>query len=137
MKWVVFVSKERNELMSRKLLTLAVLVFSLFLLSSCSEKITSGEVVDKKYTPEHTEQKIIPVTIYTGKTSSVIMVPYMYHYNDCWEITIRDWDEKEAEFVTATYRVTEDAYNNTYIGGEFEYIEEMNPNTPEYTRERQ
>ena len=115
----------------------AVLAVALLLvLSGCSGKITSGEVVEKNFTPAHSETRIIPLVISNGKTSRVMPIPYVYHYSDKWEITIAAWDEKEKEMQTATYRVTEEVYEAVEIGAEFVYDKDMKPIEPEYTRER-
>lgn len=116
----------------------AVLAVALLLvLSGCSGKITSGEVVEKNFTPAHSTSCIIPLVISNGKTSHVVYVPYTYHYSDRWEVTIAAWDEKEKEMQTATYRVTEEVYEAVEIGAEFVYDKDMKPIEPEYTRERQ
>ena len=116
---------------------LVVLAVALWLvLSGCSGKITSGEVVEKSYTPAHSETRIIPLVISNGKTSSVMVIPYIYFYSDRWEITIAAWDEKEKKMQTATYRVTEEVYEAVEIGAEFVYDKDMKPIEPEYTRER-
>lgn len=121
----------------KKLLSILVSMALLFILTACGGGITSGEVVSKEYTPAHTQNSIIPIVISNGKTCSTIMVPYTYHYSDKWEITIRQYSEEENEFLTATYRVTEEVYNATEIGAQFEYVEDMEPSEPEYTREEQ
>lgn len=106
-------------------------------LSGCSGKITSGEVVKKSFTPAHNEVRVIPVVVSNGKTCITRVVPYTYHYSDCWEITIAAWDEEEKKMQTATYRVNEGVYESVEIGDEFVYKKDMKPIEPEYTRERQ
>lgn len=109
----------------------------LLVLSGCSGKITSGEVVKKSFTPAHNEVRVIPVVVSNGKTCITRVVPYTYHYSDCWEITIAAWDEEEKKMQTATYRVNEGVYESVEIGAEFVYDKDMKPIEPEYTRERQ
>lgn len=108
----------------------------MILLSGCSNKITSGEVIDKTFTPAHTETRLIPVVRSNGKHSYTTLVPYIYHYPDTWKITIRDFDDNGNE-LTETFRVTEDVYNSVDIEDEFVYDEDFEPNEPEYTRERE
>lgn len=116
----------------------AVLAVVLLLsISACSSKITSGEVVEKNFTPAHREVRLIPIVISNGKTCITRVIPYTYHYSDRWEITIAAWDEKEKKMQTATYRVTEEVYEAVEIGAEFIYDKDMKPIEPEYTRERQ
>lgn len=45
----------------------------------------------------------------------------MYHYSDSYKIDIRDYNEKEKEYDTATYYVTEEVYNQCEIGSIFKY----------------
>lgn len=123
--------------MNKKRAVLIVLAVVLLLsLSACSSKITSGEVVKKSFTPAHSEVRMIPIVISNGKSVTTIIVPYLYHYSDCWKITIAAWDEKEKKMQTATYRVNEDVYESVKIGDEFVYKKDMQPTDPEYTREK-
>lgn len=116
----------------------AVLAVVLLLsISACRSKITSGEVVEKNFTPAHREVRLIPIFISNGKNSSTRLVPFVYHYSDRWDVTIAAWDEKEKKMQTATYRVTEEVYEAVEIGAEFVYDKDMKPIEPEYTRERQ
>ena len=48
-------------------------------------------------------------------------MPYVYYYSDSYEIDIRDYNEEEKEYDTATYYVTEEVYNQCEIGGIFKY----------------
>lgn len=113
----------------------AIAASFLILLSGCSAKITSGEVTDKTFTPEHTETRLVTVVHSNGKTTYTTVVPYVYHYPDTWRITIRNLDENGNE-LNETFRVTEDVYNSVDIEDEFVYDEDFEPNEPEYTRER-
>lgn len=117
------------------LIVLAVVL--LLSISACSSKITSGEVVKKSFTPAHNEVRMIPIVVSNGKTFTTCVIPYTYHYSDCWEITIAAWDEKEKKMQTATYRVNEGVYESVEIGDEFVYKKDMQPTDPEYTREKQ
>lgn len=117
---------------------LVVLAVILLLgLSGCSGKITSGEVVEKNFTPAHSEVRLIPIVKSNGKSTSTRLVPFVYHYSDRWDVTIAAWDEEEKKMQTATYRVTEEVYEAAEIGAEFVYDKDMKPIEPEYTRERQ
>lgn len=115
----------------------AALLMLMLTFTGCVEKITEGEVVEKNFTPAHVQPRVIPVIISNGKTTTTTMIPYMYYYPDTWSITIQNWDEKENEILTATYRITEEVYNTVEIGAEFVYDEEFEPDYPEYTRERE
>lgn len=100
-----------------------------------SKNITEGEVINKNFTPAHSETSMLPIVTTDGKNISTIIVPYVYHYSDTYKITIRDYIDNEEQ--TETYRVTKEVYDSVDIGDEFIYNEEFEPNEPEYTREKQ
>ena len=118
-------------------IALAGLLIHVAIHNATVDLITEGEVINKTFTPAHSSVRIIPIVTYNGKGTSTTMIPYRYYYDDKWEITIQDYNEDAEEMETATYRVTEDVYNGIEIGAEFIYSDDMQPNTPEYTRERE
>ena len=74
--------------MKKAIAIILAAIISLSLLG-CASKITSGEVINKSYTEAHTQMMLIPVVISNGKTMSTILVPYIYHYSDRWDVTIQ------------------------------------------------
>jgi hypothetical protein len=108
----------------------------LTLLVGCGERITSGEVIDKKYTKAYTQVRMIPLVMSNGKTTTTTIIPYIYRYPDRWEITIQQYDTGDGVRVTATYRVTQEVYDAVNLHDEFVYNKDMEPKEPEYTRER-
>lgn len=124
------VTKPYKMLISAVLI--AILVCSLV---GCSPKITSGEVIGKQFTPEHTTLQFVPLVMSNGKTTTTTMIPVYYHYSDRWEITISGLNE-DGELVKETFRVEKAVYDAVSIGAEFEYDKDMNPEEPEYIRER-
>lgn len=121
----------------KKTISIALAIALLLVLSGCCAKITSGEVVEKNYTPAHSEVRLIPLVLSNGKSSSVVVAPYTYYYSDRWTVTIAAWDEEAKKMQSATYRVTEEVYEAIEIGAEFVYDKDMQPSEPEYTRKRQ
>ena len=115
---------------------IALLVLMFLLLVGCGAKITSGEVIDKKYTKAHTQVIMVPLVMSNGKTTTTTIIPYLYHYADRWEITIRQYDAENGAEVTATYSVTQDVYDAVNLHDEFVYNKDMEPEEPEYIRER-
>lgn len=120
----------------KKALISLLLIFSIIFLCSCEPKITEGEVIGKEFTPAHTQTMLIPVTHSNGKTSYTTLIPFIYYYPDTWTVTIMGYSD-EGEELRETFRVTQAVYDDVQIGAEFVYDEEMEPDTPEYTRERQ
>lgn len=67
--------------------------------------------------------------------SYTTVMPYVYYYSDSYEIDIRDYNEEEKEYDTATYYVTEEVYNQCEIGSIFKYEKGRDFNEIPYTRE--
>ena len=130
------ISKIRRTLILLTTFTV-IAIIAMFLLCGCSDEITQGEVIEKNYSPAHTKIITMPVVISGGKTSNMILIPFKYYYSDKWEITIQQWNEESKEMQTAVFRVTKEVYDDIEIGSEFIYKEYMEPNYPEYTREKQ
>lgn len=122
------------ERMRRRILS--VLLLSLLLLTGCGAEITEGEVIQKEFTPAHTKLRMIPVVYSNGKTTHTAIIPYVYSYSDKWTITIRAYSE-DGEEIRETFRVSEQVYDETELGSEFIYTDDMEPDEPEYTREKE
>lgn len=115
-----------------------VFVFAIIVsavLSGCGKQITEGEVVSKQYTPAHNQVIIVPMVHSNGQTSYTTFIPFIYHYADKWTVEIRDYVDGEEK--RTTWRVTESVYDSVEIGMQFVYDKNMEPNNPEYTREKQ
>lgn len=76
-----------------------------------------------------------PIVHSDGKTTYTTIVPFLYHYDDDWEATIQQYSEEESSMLSATYRVTQEVYDSVNIGDEFVDGKDMEPDTPQYTRE--
>lgn len=122
------------ERMRRRLLP-GLLLF-LLLLTGCGAEITEGEVIQKEFTPAYTQLLMVPVVRSDGKTTHTAMLPYVYFYSDKWTITIRAYSE-DGEEIRETFRVSEQVYDETELGSEFIYTDDMEPDEPEYTREKE
>lgn len=122
--------------MCRRIKRASYIIALLILMSGCTQKISRGEVIEKEFVPAHTSMMIIPVVRTNGKTTSTTMIPYVYYYADRYTIKIAGYD-KDGEHCSAAYRVTKEVFDAVELGAEFEYVKEMKPDYPEYTRERQ
>ena len=123
--------------MKRKIVAFIGILLIFSILTGCSKAITEGEVISKEFTPAHTQIMFIPIVDTNGKTSYTTLVPFIYYYNEKWEVTIQQYDDEQKEMLSATYRITEEVFDAVTIGSEFVYSNDMEPLEPEYTRERQ
>lgn len=121
-----------SKIIERVLAILAVILIILSL-SGCST-ITEGEIVEKKFIPEHMETMYIPIVTKVGNSTITNLIPVMRDYEDQWIIVfegINDEGEKEARKVYTD----EETYNSYEIGDNFLYVEDRDEDEPEYTEE--
>ena len=104
------------------------------LLTSCSQKITEGEVYEKEFKEAHTEVRIIPIVMTNGETTHTTIIPFTYSYPDRYIVYIKKFEDDG--WKTANYYVTKEIYENIKIGDEFEYVEGRDLVDEPYTRER-
>ena len=53
----------------KRLASVVLLVAILLSVTGCKKKITSGEVIEKNYTPAHTSVNIVPIITTNGKST--------------------------------------------------------------------
>lgn len=117
-----------------KMIVAVVLFLIVTTLSGCGHRLTEGEVYDKKFIAAHTQALLLPMTIYNGKTSTTVLVPYTYYYPDTWTISIKDF--QDGKWIYAEYCVPEEVYTSAEIGSIFRYEKDRDLTEPPYTRER-
>ena len=102
----------------KRIITLCLIFMMMLTMFACS-KITSGEVYNKEFRPEHTQLLILPLSIYNGKSSTIIMVPYYIYYPDTYVISIKKMVNNE--WKTADYYTDKETFDKTEIGYMFQY----------------
>lgn len=113
---------------------IGIMTLGLLVLTGCSQEISDGEVYDKEFKEAHTEVRIIPITMYNGKTTTTTIIPYTYYYPDRYIIYIKKFEDNE--WKTADYYVTKEIYETINIGDQFEYVEGRDLADEPYTREK-
>lgn len=118
----------------KKIILIVIILLIAVLLVGCSQEISDGEVYNKEFKEAHTQIVMIPTTMYNGKTSTTIMIPYTYYYPDRYIIYIKKFEDNE--WKTADYYVTKEIYETINIGDQFEYVEGRDLTDEPYTREK-
>jgi hypothetical protein len=113
---------------------LIILIIMMLVLTGCGKKLTSGEIYEKEFLPEHTTTMILPVYFYNGKGTTMILIPYIYYYPDRWVVKIKDFQGDE--WTTEDYYIPEELYDQIIIGGEFEYDSDRDLDDEPYTRKK-
>lgn len=99
--------------MKRKLALWAALIICAALLTGCGDRLTSGIVLEKEYTPRKAHLQMAPVVC--GK--SVTMVPRIRIVPQKFRVLVQGEDEN-GETVTEWWNVNEAQYNAAEIGEE-------------------
>lgn len=118
-----------------KLKRLLAVSVSLMMLCGCGKKLTEGEVYEKNFTEAHSQVLMLPLVHSTGKSMYTTMIPYIRYYPDTYSIGIRDFQDDK--WVTETYYVSEEVYNEVEIGDMFKYEKGRDFEEAPYTQERQ
>lgn len=92
-----------------------LLIFLVFLLSCDNRELRYGNVADKEYRPEHTDLILIPMFIPTGKTSTMIMIPYVFKHNESWAIHVSGVSTG-GDSMTKTFYIDKKAYDTSKVG---------------------
>lgn len=121
------------------IITIIVLlsVFGVFmtLFSGSETRLTEGEVYDKSFTAAHSQTLMLPMVHSNGETTFTTMMPYIRNYPDTYSISIRDF--QDGEWITETYYVSKEVYNDVEIGDIFKYEKGRDLEEAPYTQERQ
>lgn len=109
--------------LSVALLALLLVVLALSF-TACEPTYFEGEVCELEFKEAYTTTTVIPITIYNGKTTSIIMVPYVYHYPDRWFVKVKSFDEEKQKFIYNSCYVTKECFETLKIGDWFVYNED-------------
>jgi len=66
-----------------------ILIFLILLFASCA-KLKYGNVLEKKYIPEHTDMILMPMPM--GK--STMMIPEFFHYQEVYRLKVKGMSTK-------------------------------------------
>ena len=92
---------------------LTFLFISITLLSC--QKLKYGNVIEKWYEPENTFYALLPMTISTGKSTSVIFIPYIIHDEEDWCIKVTGTGD-DGDTITKTFYIPKSRYDSITIG---------------------
>lgn len=101
-------------------LAFVILAFVIFL-SGYEPTITSGEVYDKEFRPAHIEIQYMPTLVYSGKTVTTVLVPYVFYYDDRYVVYIKAFDGEAWQ--TEDFYVPKETWDALEIGDTYGYDE--------------
>lgn len=107
------------------ILTIILTILLLFSFTGCSKQEPfEGEICKLEYQPAYTTTTLIPIIISNGKTTTTILVPYIFYYPDRWYVQVREYVGEYEEFVYHECWVTEEVFNSLSVGDWFVYNED-------------
>ena len=119
----------------KKMICAVICIILIFSLCGCSNAIAEGEVYKKEYRAAHTRVRMMPLTVFNGKTSSTTMIPYVVRYPDRYVVFIKAYQNEK--WVTEDFYVSKEVYDSIDIGDMFLYDESRGDLQEEpYTKER-
>lgn len=97
--------------MKRKLALLTIILVCVALLAGCGERITSGIVLEKEYTPRKTQLRMIPIVggKFVSTRSRIITVPAKFRI-------LVQGETESGETLTEWWNVDEAQYSAVKIG---------------------
>ena len=108
--------------MKVKIITVLLLFVTIFSFYACKKDIYfEGEICDLQFQEEYTMTLLLPVNIYTGKTHSVILVPYIRRYPDRYYVKTKTYNEEKENYEYNECYVTKDCFEKLEIGQWFVY----------------
>lgn len=91
------------------------LIFLIFL-SSCGKHLEKGIIVNKQYEPSKDHIYLMPMPSYSGKTTTIIMIPYLVHDNEDFLIQVEGIKKGDSTKSKEWIYVSKKCYNSSYIG---------------------
>ena len=82
--------------MDKKLILVTI---ALFVLASCSD-IDRGIIIKKEHQPARTYTTLLPVTVFTGKTTTTMLIPYTIYDDEDFVLWLKNEDDAGKVFVT-------------------------------------
>lgn len=112
----------------------AVICCIALFLAGCGNKVTEGDVYKKEFRPARTETVILPTSIYNGKTTTIINIPYVIDYPDRYVVYIKKYNDEKKEFETENYFVSKEIYDGINIGDYFIFDSSFGTDDEPYTK---
>ncbi|WP_257311149.1 hypothetical protein [Geothrix fuzhouensis] len=104
---------------------------ALMLALACEPALKEGVVATKEFHPAHTQMILMPMTVSSGKTTTITMVPMFFFYPDSYSVDIKKFNGKKWE--RATWWVDRYTYEQIVVGG---YYKAKDDDLDEQPRER-
>lgn len=80
-----------------------------------------GEVCELEYKEAYTTTVILPIYIYNGKTTTLMMIPYIRSYPDRYRVKVQNYNDNKQSYDYYECYVTKECFDNLKIGDWFVY----------------
>ncbi len=103
-----------NNIERKNLILILTILYCMIFLTSCSNKLKEGDIIEKWYEPENTYVTFIPLLISSGKSATTIIVPYLVTDYEDWCIKIKG--RHRGKEIVETFYVSQNQYEHLSIG---------------------
>lgn len=110
--------------MKKIVMGVVAVAFMCIALVGCSEKVTDGMVVDKKYSPQ-SSYIVQQCSMFDSKGVCTMYTPVTHTIPEKWSVTIQG-KNSSGETDETTYRISENNFDEIQIGDHLVYDEESN-----------
>ena len=111
-----------NAQKTRLVILVLMLMETMLFLQGCSPKLTEGVIYEKEFKPAYSTTTMMTQVHSNGRSVYTTLIPVINHYPDRWCIRIRSLNsDKNGEFETAEYYVTQSVYDSCEVGDMFSY----------------
>lgn len=91
-----------------------IFLFICLILISCN-KLEEGTIIEKKYEPARTYVMLMPMIIFTGKSTTTIMIPYVIYDNEDFIIKVKGYDN-EGKYREENFYISKIEYDKLNVG---------------------
>lgn len=117
-------------------LLVVILIVMAVILTGC-QKSFEGEVCELELKEAYTTTVILPITIFNGKTNTVIMVPHIRTYPDRYRVKVKTFDVENNKYTYNECYVTKECFEQLKIGDWFVYDKDYCFDSEPYTQTRE
>lgn len=120
-----------------KYILILLCIITSIIFTGCNKKGFEGEICELEFKPAYDTVLLLPITIYNGKTTTIILVPYIRHYPDRYYVKVRHFNDKDQKYNYDDCYVPKDVFDELDIGDWFVFDPNNYFDSEPYTQEKQ
>jgi len=98
---------------------LCVILTCMIFGKGCTPEITDGIIITKIYEPATEEMSLLPIAVPSGKSTSIMLIPYMIYDDEDYIIEIQKVMDNRNVPVSRRLYITKEEFDSVNIGDTF------------------